>query len=94
MERQWRTLLTTGVFFAFYLFIYVFCWGWGRAAHFIEQITRIAFENKGEQAHSLPGANLGLHTAVFGYVNMVQKFGKLPREIIVYLFFSGEQSFE
>jgi hypothetical protein len=43
----------------------------------IEQILRFAFESKGMQAYSLPGANLCLHTSVFGYAGTVQKHGKL-----------------
>lgn len=61
--------------------------------HFIVQIPCIAFKNQSKRA-SPPEADFCLHTAVFGYADMVQKFGKLPREIIVYLFFSGEQSFK
>ena len=92
-ESQWGTLLTPFFFFSFSLFW--FCsWGGDHVLHFIVQIPCVAFKNQSKRASSLPEANFCFHTAVFGYADMVQKFGKLPREIIVYLFFSGEQSFK
>lgn len=92
-QSQGGTLPTRGAG-GFALCFCFLSWGGSRAGHFVEPVTHIAFRNKGRQVHSLSGADLCLHTAVFGYVDMVQKFGKLPHEIIVYLFFSGEQSFE
>lgn len=81
-------------FFFFSFSLFWFCsWGGDHVLHFIVQIPCVAFKNQSKRASS-PEANFCLHTAVFGYADMVQKFGKLPREIIVYLFFSGEQSFK